>query len=40
MNPNVKLLLGQEEKLKDPRRYHRSVGILNHPLSLDQTPHL
>ena len=30
MDPNVKLLLGQEEPLRDPGRYRRLVGKLNY----------
>ena len=30
MDPNVKLLPGQKEPLKDPRRYRHLVGILNY----------
>ena len=30
MDPNVKLVPGQEEPLQDPRRYRRLVGKLNY----------
>ena len=30
MDPNVKLLPGQGEPLRDPRRYQRLVGKLNY----------
>ena len=30
MNPNVKLVPGQEELLRDPERYRRLVGKLNY----------
>ena len=30
MDPNVKLVLGQGEPLRDPRRYRRLVGRLNY----------
>ena len=30
MDPNIKLLLGQEEPLKDMKRYRRLVGRLNY----------
>lgn len=30
MDPNVKLVLGQDEPLKDPSQYRRLVGKLNY----------
>ena len=30
MDPNLKLLLGQWEPLRDPKRYRRLVGRLNY----------
>ena len=31
IDPNVKLVLGQGEPLRDPGRYRRLVGRLNYP---------